>query len=170
MYPEKILSGIEFESVGGEIFIDDIFLGVATEIVTGTVETSQATPMNLQGEMIARPKGGVLETDSVTTTAAYQTVVEYTVLEDWKFELAKILVSCPEDVMYRLRWGAVVISAEVYVTGGIPFTDWFPWNYYYMRGDGSRTFNIQVMFPAGGVAAVCHAEIVGEYVPWAFNT
>jgi len=180
MDTSKILEAIgvlSYTPGGGRGFVDAIFLGLAAEIISGIVESSQATPENLQGEMIARPKGGVLVTAYDDTTAGWALlgdgtdhVAEYTVPSaDWKFELAKILVSCPNDVLYRLRWGAVVISAEVYVTGGIPFTDWFPWDYYTMRGDGTRTFNIQVMFPAGGAAAVCHAEIVGEYVPWDFN-
>ena len=136
-------------------------------------DSKQTTPKNLQGEMIARPKGGVRETDSVTTTLAWQVVVTYTVpagvVSDWKFELAKILVSCPNDVLYRLRWNGVVISPEVYVTGGIPFTDWFPWDYYPMTGDGTSTFKIQVYDPTGAAVDICHAEIVGEDVPWAFN-
>ena len=180
MNTSKILSAVSVRSYavdGGQLFVDNIFLGIANEIIAGSVETLQAIPESLQAEVIARPKGGVLETDSVTTQVDpnWQTVVEYpagddVLSSDWKFELAKILVSCPNAVIYRLRWGTTVISAEVYVTGGIPFTDWFPWNYYYMRGDGTKTFNIQVMFPAGGAAAVCHAEIVGEYVAWQFNT
>jgi len=136
-------------------------------------DSKQTTPKNLQGEMIARPKGGVRETDSVTTTLAWQVVVTYTVpagvVSDWKFELAKILVSCPNDVLYRLRWNGVVISPEVYVTGGIPFTDWFPWDYENMRGDGVKAFDIQAQFPVGGAAALCHGEIVGEYMRYDFN-
>lgn len=171
MNTSKILSAVSVRSYEGQLFVDNIFLGIANEIIAGSVETLQAIPRSLQAEVIARPKGGVLETAYVTTTGAWQTVVDYLVISsDWKFELAKILVSCPEDVMYRLRWGTTVISAEVFITGGFSFTDWFPWNYYYMRGDGVKTFNIQVMFPAGGAAAVCHAEIVGEYVAWQFNT
>jgi len=172
MNTSKILSAVSvrsYEPGGGRFFVDKIFLGIANEIIAGSVETLQANPENLQAEVIARPKGGVLETDSITTTVAYQTVVEYTVPDDYKFELAKILISCPENVEYRLRWGTSVISAVVFVTGGIPFTDWFPWDYEHMRGDDTKTFNIQVRFPADGEAAVCHAEIVGEYVNWTFN-
>ena len=136
-------------------------------------DSRQITPKNLQGETIARPKGGVRVPGSIninTAWADYRTVVEYLVPSaDVKFELAKVLVSCPSDVMYRLQWGAVVISAAVYVTGGIPFTDWFPWDYYPMTGDGTSTFKIQVYDPTGAAVDICHAEIVGEDVPWAFN-
>ena len=97
------------------------------------------------------------------------TVVEYIDPNLYKYMLTKILVSCPEDVMYRIRFGGTVKSAEVYVTGGIPFTDWFPWGWAKMWGDGEKTIDIQVKYPSGGAAATCHAELVGEYVPKAFN-
>jgi len=125
-------------------------------------------PQGTQAEVIARPKGGVLVSRSIdinTTWIEFQTVVEHIVPNDFKFELAKILVSCPNDVMYRLLWGTTTISAAVYVTGGIPFTDWFPWDYYTMRGDGTSTFKIQVQDPTLAAAGLCHAEIVGEDVP-----
>ena len=173
MDTSKILASVAVLSYSGRGWVDAVFLGLATEIITGIVESSQATPENLQGEMIARPKGGVRETASITTALAWAVVVEYVVPAgdeaDWKFELAKILVSCPNDIMYRLRWNDVVISPEVYVTGGIPFTDWFPWDYENMRGDGVKAFDIQARFPVGGAAATCHAEIVGENVAYDFN-
>ena len=71
--------------------------------------------------------------------------------------------------MYRIRFGGTVKSAEVYVTGGIPFTDWFPWGWTKMWGDDVKKIDIQVKFPAGGAAATCHAELVGEYVKKEFN-
>ncbi|MBA7675398.1 hypothetical protein ES703_83631 [subsurface metagenome] len=177
MNAEKILSGIEIESVAGEIFIDDIFLGLATEIIAGAMEAGQGTPRNLQGEMIARPMGYEMEeypkVGSVATSAdEWRTVVgtAYTPPANYKFMLAKILVSCPSDVLYRLRWDGTVFSAdEVFVTGGIPFTDWYPWGYMKMLGDGERTFDIQVRAPTADDEDTCYAEIVGEHVKWAFN-
>jgi len=134
---------------------------------------SQGTPSDLQAEAVARPKGGVRVLGNINMNTAwvdFVTVAEYLVPSaDWKFELAKILVSCQDDLIYRLQWGTTTISAEVYVTGGIPFTDWFPWDYYNMRGDGTTTFKIQVYDPTGAAVSICHAEIVGETVPWAFN-
>jgi len=174
MNTSKILDAVSIRSYAGRLFVDNIFLGIANEVIAGSVETLQAIPRSLQAEVIARPKGGVLRTGFIninTAWADFVTVVEYTVPDDYKFELAKILVSCPEDVRYRLRWGTTVISAEVFVTGGIPFTDWFPWDYYpeRMHGDGTRTFQIQVIDPTGAAAGMCHAEIVGERVDWTFN-
>jgi len=116
------------------------------------------------GQIKPKPKGGILEKGSVTTTAAYATVATHTVTNLKTFQLAKILVTCNEDVMYQLRWAGAVISAEVYVSGGLPFTDWFPWDYKEMTGDGAKAFDIQVKYPTGGSAGTCHAEIVGEEV------
>ncbi len=173
MRADKILSAISVRSYEGQVFVDNVFLGLAGEIVTGAVDVSQGVPRALQGEMIARPMGfemdGYPKKGSVLTGADWAMVVEYLVPENYKYMLSKILVSCPEDVMYRIRWGGTVKSAEVYVTGGIPFTDWFPWGYIKMWGDGVKKIDIQVKYPAGGAAATCHAELIGEYVPKAFN-
>ena len=128
------------------------------------VYVAQPTPGTLQAEVIARPKGGILEKNSVTTTDTYATVATRTVTDGKTFQLAKVLVSCPEDVMFKIRWDGDDIGAEVYVTGGIPFTDWFPWDYYEMAGDGAKAVDIQVKYPTDGAAATCHAELVGEEV------
>lgn len=121
-------------------------------------------PAGQESEVIAKPKGGVLEKGSVTTTGTYQTVASRTVTNAKTFQLAKILVSCDTDVMYQLRWNGTVISPEVYISAKIPWTDWFPWDYYTMLGDGAKLFDIQVKFPSGSSAGTCHAEIVGEEV------
>jgi len=174
MRADKILSGITIISYSGDFYVDKINLGLASEIVTGAVDVSQGVPRALQGEMIARPMAfemdGYPKKGNVTTTAAYQMVVEYEVPANYKYMLSKILISCPEDVMYRIRWDGTAKSAEVYVAGGIPFTDWFPWGYIKMWGDGTKKIDIQVKYPTGGAAADCHAELIGEYVAWAFNT
>lgn len=173
MRGDKILSGIAILSYEGQVFVDHVRLGLATEIVTGAVDVSQGVPRVLQGEMIARPMGfemdGYPKKGTIETEADWKTVVEYQVPANYKYMLTKILVSCPEDVMYRIRWGGTVKSAEVYVTGGIPCMDWFPWGYIKMWGDGEDKIDIQVKYPTGGAAADCHAEIVGEYVAWGFN-
>jgi len=121
-------------------------------------------PAGQESEVIPKPKGGVLEKGSVTTTASYQTVASRVVTNAKTFQPAKILVSCDTDVIYKLRWDGTAISAEVYVSAKIPWTDWFPWAYYSMLGDGSKAFDIQVKFPSGGSAGTCHAEIIGEEV------
>lgn len=114
--------------------------------------------------VIARPKGGILEKGSVTTTADYETVASVIVTADKTFQLAKILISCNQTIMYRLRWCGTVISAEVIILSSTPFTDWFPWDYKEMIGDGAKAFDIQVKYPVDGEAGDCYAEIVGEEV------
>jgi len=124
---------------------------------------SDEVPVTLTDqEIIPRPKGGVLAKGSVTTTGTYQNVATRTVTNLKTFQLAKILVSCPEDIMFQLVWDGSAISAEVYVSGKIPFVDWFPWNYKEMLGDGAKAFAVQAKYPSGGTAGTCHAEIVGE--------
>lgn len=131
-----------------------------TQYITQNVEI----PDIQQGPAIPRPKGGILAKGSVTTTALYTTVASRTVTNGLRFQLAKILVSCDQDIMYKLIWDGIDISAEVYVSGGSPWTDWFPWDYYAMLGDGVKVFDVQVKFPTGGLAGACYAEIVGEEV------
>ena len=121
-------------------------------------------PEAREPEIIPRPKGGILEKDSATTTATYAAVVSRIVTDGLTFQLAKIVVSCPEDVMFKLMWADAIIGAEVYVSGKIPFVDWFPWDYHSMVGDGTKKLEIMVKYPSGGSAATCHAEIVGEEV------
>lgn len=116
------------------------------------------------GPTIPRPKGGVLEKGSITTTGSYQTVASHVVTDGKKFQLAKIIVSCNKDVVYRLLWNGTAISAEIYVAGTIPFPDWFPWDYYTMIGNGTKTFAVQAKYPTDGEAGTCNVEIVGEEV------
>jgi hypothetical protein len=99
---------------------------------------------------------------SIVTEADYVTVVEITVTKDKTFHLAKIVVSCPEDVMFKLVWDGEDISVEYYVMGKLPFTDWFPWGWHPCVGDGLKKLELQAKYPAGGIAETVHAEICGE--------
>jgi len=178
----KILSAVSVRSYEGRLFADKIFLGIATEVIAGSVESLQTIPRSLQAEVIARPKGyemtGFPKTGSVATSATeWRTVTgaQYTPEDNYKFMLTKILVSCPSDVLYRLCWGTpvdprtVISAAQIFVTGGIPFTDWFPWGYHRFWSDGERTFEIQVRAPTADDEDTCYAEIVGEHVETIFN-
>lgn len=119
-------------------------------------------PPDTISEVVPLPKGGIIVKGSVTTTDTYQTIASYTVTSLKTFKLTKILVSCDQDVMYQLRWAGIAISAEVLVMAKIPFTDWFPYDYYTMLGDGLKEVDIQVKYPSGGSAGTCHAEILGQ--------
>lgn len=112
--------------------------------------------------VIPRPMGGSNQKGSLTTTAAYQTVAEITVTNTKTFHLAKIAVSCKEDVWIKVRWNSTDISIEYMITGGIPFTDWFPWNWYPMLGDGAKKVDIQAKYDSA--AETVFAELVGEEV------
>mgnify|MGYP000058807390 CR=1 FL=1 len=116
-----------------------------------------------KGYVIARPMGGIRVSDSITTTSSYQTVVEYKITPDAVFHLTKILVSCDQDVLFKIVWNDKDISPEIYVKAGVPFTDWYPW----LWPDENRplkggTIKIQAKYPSGGSAGTCYAEIVGE--------
>jgi hypothetical protein len=99
---------------------------------------------------------------SIDTEADYATVVAITVAKDKTLHLAKIVVTCPEDVMFKLVWDGEDISVEYYVMGKMPFTDWFPWGWNPCVGDGAKVFELQAKYPPGGTAGTVYAEICGE--------
>lgn len=113
-------------------------------------------------EVIPKPLAMTKAKGSAVTTADYATIVEITVTKDKTFHLAKVTVSCPEDVMFKLVWDGKDASIEYYVMGKLPFTDWFPWGWHPCEGDGVKKFELQAKYPAGGTAGTVHAEICGE--------
>ena len=115
-------------------------------------------------EVIPKPKGDKKAKGSATTTDTYATITgcEITVTKDKTFQLAKIVVSCPEDVMVKIRWDDNDIGPEYYVMAKLPFTDWFPWDWNPCLGDGTKKLDVQAKYPAGGAAATVQAEISGE--------
>jgi len=123
--------------------------------------------MGYQGRnVVPRPVGRIVAKGSVTTGASYANVGDcaYTVTKDKTFKLAKISVSCSEDVMVKVVFGSDDLSIEYYVMAKLPFTDWFPpgWQCGELRGDGSKQIKIQAKYPSGGAAATCYAELDGE--------
>lgn len=122
------------------------------------VEVALTTP----GSTIPRPKGGKSAKGSATTTATYATIAEITVTDGKIFHLAKIALSCKEDTWVKVRWHGTDASIEYLVMGKIPFTDWFPWDWYTMLGDGAKKIDIQVKYNTA--AATAYAELVGEEV------
>ncbi len=110
--------------------------------------------------IIPRPRGNTRAKGSITTGLGYTTIAELTITNGKTFNLAKIAISCETDSWVKVRWNGTDVSIEYLVTGGIPFTDWFPWNWYPMEGDGSKKVDIQAKHD--GVAGECSVELVGE--------
>lgn len=131
---------------------------------TRSITINIEVPEIQQAPVIPRPKGGVLEKGSVTTTGTYAELAARTVTNGKTFHPAKILVSCDEDVMFKLVWGGSDLGAEIYLARKLPYVDWFPWGYKTMAGDGSKKFQIMVKYPSGGSAGTCYGEISGEEV------
>jgi len=129
---------------------------------TKLIAISVDLPENQQ--VIPRPKGGVQAVGDITTTASYQTVAEYAVTDDKQLQLTKIMISCDKDVQYKLVWDSTDMSIEVIVPSNTPFTDWFPWDYYLMMGDGIKKIKLQAKYPTDGEAGTCFGEIIGEEV------
>jgi len=115
-------------------------------------------------EVIPKPVGTTKAKGSATTTSDYATIAEIVVTKDKTFHLAKVVVSCPEDVVFKLVWDGEDISVEYCVMGKLPFTDWFPWGWHPCKGDGTKKFEVQAKYPSGGTAATAYCELSGEEV------
>jgi hypothetical protein len=129
-----------------------------TRFVTISVEV----PPTQQAPVIPRPMGGSKDEGSVTTTANYQEVAAITPGKGYTLQLAKSLVSCDQDVMYKLQWNALDIGPEVLVAAKTPTPDWYPWGYEVMEGDGALKLALLAKYPSGGSAGTCFGELVGE--------
>jgi len=162
MWPGKILAGIAILSYEGQVFVDKVVLAIAAEIITGTIEVTQATPESLQGELRPRPKGGVLETGSDTTAAGYATIASVTVTDDKEFQLSKVVVSVEYATWIKYRWDAGDISCERLMDEKTILLEHFPWDYEDMEGDGAKAFDVQAKYYEE--AGLVNVEIVGEEV------
>lgn len=162
MSPDKILSGIVIRSETGDFFVDKVVLGIASEVMTGTVEVTQATAESLQAELRPRPKGGILETGVETTGAGYARVAHVTVKDGKSFQLSKVVVSAELATWIEYRWDDAVISCERLMDEKTILLEHFPWDYEEMEGDGSKAFEVWARYyeELGQV----NVEIVGEEV------
>ena len=111
---------------------------------------------------IFRPKGGILEKGSITSTVAYATVAKRTVTDGKTFQLSKIMVSAEKATWVKYQWGGSDISAERLLDDKTILIEHFPWDYYPMVGDGTKTFEVQAKYES--TAGTVNAEIVGEEV------
>jgi len=123
-----------------------------------SAQLTEVVPMNV----VAKPSGKISVSNSVVTTGEFQTAVEYTPNAGKQFMLTKIVVSCWQEVEAQVFWAGEPITPIYEISGGVPFTDWFPYDYKKMVGDGVSKVELKVRFPEGGVSAKCHCEIVGE--------
>jgi len=121
--------------------------------------------------VIPKPTGSIVQPGSLATpTTTYTTVASYTPSKDKRFRLAKITVSCSEDIIVQVTWKGEAVTIPYYVMAKLPFTDWFPIDYYlvthdeYFKGDGNTKLELKAKIPSGGTAAEVNGEIVGEEV------
>ena len=127
-------------------------------MIAVNVEVSPILPMYV----IPKPKGGVLEKDSVTTTSSYQTVASHIVTDEKTFQLSKVVISASKAAWIVYRWNNAVISAERNLDDKTIVIEHFPWDYYTMLGDGSKAFDVQAKYDSE--AGTVNVEIVGEEV------
>jgi len=145
----KIITAIMIISMASILF--DVLRRVAAQF-------AEAPMMNV----VAKPSGKISVSNSVVTTGEFQTAVEYTPSAGKRFMLTKIVVSCWQEVEAQIFWADEPITPIYEISGGIPFTDWFPYDYKNIIGDGVSKVELKVRFPEGGVSAKCYCEIVGE--------
>jgi hypothetical protein len=121
--------------------------------------------------VIPRPTGSIAKQGSLAApTTTYATVVDYTPTKDKRFQIAKIAVSCSEDIIVQLTWRGKEVTIPYYIMAKLPFTDWFPLDYSlvtndeFFKGDGDKKLELKAKIPSGGTAAQVDGEIVGEEV------
>ena len=119
--------------------------------------------------VIAQPEGRIVAQDSITTTDTFATICSYTPKDGKRFHLTKIVVSCEEDVIAQVLWkGEQEITIPYVVMGKLPFTDWFPFNYWEedavkkIIGDGTSKIELKAKYVSTG--ATCYGQLVGEEV------
>jgi hypothetical protein len=119
--------------------------------------------------VIAQPEGRIVEQNSITTESDWKTVCSYTPKSGMRFHLTKVVVSCEEDVIAQVFWkGEQEITIPYVIMGKLPFTDWFPFNYWEedpvkkIVGDGTSKVELKAKYVSTG--ATCYGQLVGEEV------
>lgn len=146
-----------------------VIVGVPPTLPPPAVPPTAVPGIPPEMRVIPKPTGPIVQKGSLATpTTEYQKVAEYTVTKDKRFQLAKIAVSCSEDIIVQLFWGEEALSIPYYIMAKLPFTDWFPLDYYlvtheeFLKGNGNTKLALKAKIPSGGTAAEVNAEIVGE--------
>jgi len=121
--------------------------------------------------VIPQPEGRITKQGSITTSSTFQVICDYSPSSEKRFHLTKIAISCSEDVVAQVFWkGNQEITIPYTVMGKLPFTDWFPFNYWEdditkkIAGDGTSKIELKAKYPSGGAAATCDGQFVGEEV------
>ena len=119
-------------------------------------------PEGREPEFITRPKGGVLEKDSGTTTSSYVTIVSAVITDGMQFQLSRLIISAEKAMWVKWRWDGTDIGPELLLDHKTVAIIHFPWDYYEMIGDGAKVFDVQAKYYAE--AGTVNVEIVGEEV------
>lgn len=108
-----------------------------------------------------KPAANKVLRGSVTLTSAYQTVgnCKRVIPKGKRFQITKIVVSCPEDYYAKITFGGADESVEYCQMGKSVLTDWYPCGDKVFVGDGTKELNIQAKYVT--TAATLWAEIVG---------
>ena len=124
-------------------------------------------PLNMQAEVVPRPKGEKVLRGSVTTGASFAVVgtCTRTIPSGKVFHVTKIALSCDKDVVAKIVFPVGTdISIEYKMSANIPMTDWFSKGEKVCVGDGSKVLRVEGKYPSGGSAGDLQAELVGEEV------
>lgn len=108
-----------------------------------------------------KPAANKVLRGSATLTDSYQTVgnCKRTIPKGKRFQITKIVVSCPEDFYAKITFGGEDASIEYCQMGKAVLTDWYPTGDKTFIGDGSKELAIQAKYVS--TSATLHAEIVG---------
>jgi len=140
----------------------------------GTVNIGSISPSVLERlvktplPVHAHPTGKIRRKGVLATlTTSYQELVKYKPDKDMLFNLAKITVSCAEDIIAQVFWGDEEITIPYYMSSKFPLTDFFiPISRRYdgreIIGDGTTEIKLKVKIPTGGTSAECNGEIAGD--------
>lgn len=135
-----------------------------SDLPDNTRSTAVNSSVVVDTNVEVRPKGGVINTGSVTSTASYATVATRTITNLKQFQLSKIMISTTKAIWAKYRWNGSDISAERYLSDGALLLEHFPLDYYAMVGNGAKAFDVQIKW--GTEAGTVTCEIVGEeYTP-----
>jgi len=90
----------------------------------------------------------------------FYVIASITVPSGRRLHLTKIVASADDDVMIKIAFGGQDITGVYYVSGSTVLTDWFPYGWNPLTGDGSK--QVAVLAKASFTSANVCADICGE--------